>query len=77
MLSAENINTDRMAALLFKRKRDERDARPAAQRCGAVRCSVRSPRRTAVACCVVVQCGAGALAGGLSRRDVAAARRGA
>ena len=27
MLSSENINTDRMAALLFKGRRDERDAR--------------------------------------------------
>ena len=77
MPSSENINAHRIAALLFKGKRDERDARPVAQCCGAVRCSVRPPRRTAAACGVVVQCGAGALTGGLARRDAAAARHGA
>ena len=42
MLSSENINTDRPAALLFKGRRDERDSRPVAQCCGEVRCCVRS-----------------------------------
>jgi len=42
MLSSENINTDRMAALLFKGRRDERDSRPVAQCRGEVRCCVRS-----------------------------------
>ena len=32
MLSSESINTDRMAALLFKGRRDERDSRPQPRR---------------------------------------------
>ena len=53
MLSSENINTDRMAALLFKGRRDERDSRPVAQRCSEVRCCVRS------LWCIAAPCGGG------------------
>ena len=47
MLSAENINTDRMVALLFKGKRDERDSRqqPRRETLSAVLCHWWTPLR--------------------------------
>ena len=47
MLSSENINTDRMAALLFKGKRDERDSRqqPRRETLSAVLCHWWTPLR--------------------------------
>ena len=57
MLSSENINTDRMAAMLFKGRRDERDSRPVAQCCGEVWCCARS------LWCIAAPCGGGGCGG--------------